>query len=134
LKHNRELLADMLKWQGKAYYLKQDERLSSVAAILETIEMIVTTKRAEGRKVQALFFDYLQRAPKAGNRGWDWSEQVVGQIKSVCERLQLFGFIFIQPTKGASKQTRDGEALTEASGQGVSDQQANLYFTLTPGF
>ena len=42
--------------------------------------------------------------------------------------------MFVQPNKSDSRKVRDGEQLTEASGQGVSDQQANLYFTLTPAF
>lgn len=127
-------MRDMLNWAGEMFYMRPDERLSSVQAVMEAIEMIVTVERAAGKNVRMLFFDYLQRAPKSGQRGWDWGEVVVGAIKTLCERLNLFGFVFIQPTKSASRSTRDGDSLNESSGQGVSDQQANLYLTLTPGF
>lgn len=128
-----DLLQNMLSWTGRPYFLKPDSRLDSMNAITDTIESIVESKRAKGRKVSTLFFDYLQRAPQARS-GWDSQEKVVSQIKSVCERLDLFGWVLVQPTKGDSKSTRDGAALTEASGQGISDQQANLYMTLTPAF
>lgn len=131
---NTEILRTINAWPGQAYYLRSDERLNSVSAILDTIRTITETKRKEGRNVKALFFDYLQRAPKNGYSGWDWSEGVVNAIKSLCEQLGLFGFIFIQPTKGDSKATRQGTELSEASGQGISDQQANLYITMTPVF
>jgi hypothetical protein len=127
-------LRNMLSWPGRTYYLTPDKRHNSMAAILDTIEAIVTVKRGAGRRVRTLFFDYLQRAPKVGVRGWDWQEMVVSQVKDLCERLELVGVVFIQPTKGESKKTRDGETLTEASGQGISDQQCNLYLTITPAF
>ncbi len=128
-------LRNMLAWPGRTYYLTADQRLASMSNILDAIEAVVTTKRAAGRRVRTLYFDYLQRAPKGGGiRGWDWQEMVVSQIKSLCERLELIGIVFIQPTKGESKKTRDGESLTEASGQGISDQQCNLYLTISPAF
>lgn len=127
-------LRNMLMWPGRTYFLTPDKRHNSMTAILETIEAIVACKRATGRRVRTLYFDYLQRAPKVGVRGWDWQEMVVSQIKDLCERLELIGVVFIQPTKNESKKTRDGETLSEASGQGISDQQCNLYLTITPAF
>lgn len=131
---NVKLMQGILNWPGSVYTLKSDKRLSTMKAILETAEQIVNLKRAAGRTVTSFFFDYIQRAPKADVRGWDSQEWVVSQIKEFCERCGLLGWVFLQPTKGASKSTRDGAALTEASGQGLSDQQANLYITMTPAF
>lgn len=125
---------DMANWPGRMAYLQPSKSLNSVTAIMDTVEECVTTYRAQGVKMSMLFFDYLQRAPKTGIRGWDWGEVVVGQIKELCERLHLFGFVFIQPKKTDSRNTRDGDTLNESSGQGVSDQQANLYLAMTPGF
>jgi len=134
LQRSKEIVKMIDAWPGRAYYLNPAAGLNDMTTVLQTFEDIVDKHRAEGRNVKGLFFDYLQRAPKGGQRGWDWSELVVGQIKSFCERKNLFGFIFIQPTKGASAATRDGAALTESAGQGISDQQSNLYITMTPHF
>ncbi len=128
------ILEGMTRWPGQAFYMNSHKSLNTMAAICEAIERLVIAKRAEGRNMRALFFDYLQRAPKDGKGSWDQPEIIAGQIKDLCERLQLFGFVFIQPTKGDSKAARDGNDLTEASGQGISDQQANLYITMTPEF
>jgi hypothetical protein len=126
----------MLKaYPGKMSYMKPDKRMDSMSALIDAFELRIEHQRANGRNPRVLFFDYLQRAPKMGGvKGWDNSELVVNEIKSLCERQRLFGFVFIQPTKSASRATRDGKELNESSGQGISDQQANLYLTLTPGF
>lgn len=119
-------------WAGRAHYVPPGE--FDLNQLLDGMEEQVIAKREAGRKVSALFFDYLQRAPKNGKRDWDWGEVVVGRIKGLCERQDLFGFVFVQPNKSDSRKVRDGEQLTEASGQGVSDQQANLYITITSVF
>lgn len=128
-------MLDMLNWPGIMCYMQPSERLNTLKAVLDTMEEAIVTKREAGHKMSMLFFDYLQRAPKSGGaRGWDWAETVVGEIKALCERQRLFGFVFVQPKKTDSRGTRDGEALNESSGQGVSDQQSNLYLAMTPGF
>lgn len=130
---SRQRLLNMLSWPGQAWYTPPGDW--SLTQLLDYFADTVEAKRKIGRKVRALFFDYLQRAPKGGGpRSWDWSEYVVTQLRQFSEGHNLFSFVFIQPTKGASKQTRDGDLLNEASGQGVSDQQCNLYLTLTPAF
>lgn len=125
-------LRKLQAWGGRAHYVEPG--VYDLNQLLDGIEQSIELKRAAGRDVKAFFFDYLQRAPKSGKRDWDWGEVVAGRVKNLCERLNLFGFLIIQPNKGDSKATRDGDALTEASGQGISDQQANLYITLTPAF
>lgn len=125
----------MKAFPGKMSYMKPDKRMDSMNALIDAFDARIEAQKAMGRKPRVLFFDYLQRAPKMGGvKGWDNSELVVNEIKSLCERQGLFGFVFIQPTKSASRATRDGKDLNESSGQGISDQQANLYLTLTPGF
>lgn len=125
---------DMANWPGRGYFLTPKANKLPLAEMLNTVRYIVGEKRAQGRKVIAFYFDYLQRANKGGRNQAFWSEEVIGEIKSLCEELQLIGFVMVQPKKGDSEEARDGETLTEASGQGLSDQQCNLYLTLTPKF
>ncbi len=135
LNDNIAKLAMLKAYPGKMSYCKPDKQIDSMNALIDAFELRIETQRAKGRNPRVLFFDYLQRAPKMGGvKGWDNAEMVVNEIKSLCERQRLFGFVFIQPTKSASRATRDGKDLNESSGQGISDQQANLYLTLTPGF
>lgn len=130
---SRKRLLNMMSWSGRAWHTPPGD--FTLTQLLDYFALTVEAKRKEGRKVRALFFDYLQRAPKGGGpRSWDWQEYVVTQLRQFSETYNLFSFVFVQPTKSASKQTRDGDLLNEASGQGVSDQQCNLYLTLTPAF
>ena len=130
---NRKIL-DMAGWHGRGYFLTPKANKLSLSDMLNTVRAIVTAKRSEGRKVVAFYFDYLQRANKGGRNQAFWSEEVIGEIKSLCEELQLIGFVMVQPKKSDSQDARDGDTLSEASGQGLSDQQCNLYLTLTPRF
>lgn len=126
------LLENILKWKGEAHYIQPGE--FDLNLLLEQIEIKIDCLREQNRQVSALFFDYLQRAPGGGRRDWGWGELVASRVKSLCERKSLFGFMFIQPRKSDSRGTRDGNELNESSGQGISDQQCNLYFTITPIF
>lgn len=130
---NREIL-NMANWPGRSYFMTAQANKLPLADMLNTVRYIVNLKRSEGRKVIGFFFDYLQRANKAGRQHAFWSEEVIGEIKSLCEELQLIGFVMIQPKKGDSEKARDDTALSEASGQGISDQQCNLYLAVTPKF
>lgn len=130
---NREIL-NMANWPGRAYFMTPAANKLSLSDMLNTVRYMVNLKRSEGRKVVAFYFDYLQRANKAGRQHAFWSEEVIGEIKALCEELELVGFVMIQPKKGDSEDARDGETLSEASGQGISDQQCNLYLAVTPRF
>lgn len=132
IEHSVEELRKIQRWAGRAHYVEPGTY--DLNQLLDGIEQSIEQKRTAGRDIKAFFFDYLQRAPKSGKRDWDWGEVVAGRVKNLCERLNLFGFLIVQPNKGDSKATRTGDTLTEASGQGISDQQANLYITLTPIF
>jgi len=126
---------ELLRMPGRAVYLNSDANRLPFAALLNTVRHIVDERRAQGRKVIAFFFDYLQRANRGGrSEGAFWSEEIVTAIKSLCEELQIVGIIMVQPKKNDSKSTRDGAELDESSGQGISDQQCNLYLALTPDF
>lgn len=127
-------ILDMAQWPGRGYFLTPKANKQSLSDLLSIVRYIVNEKRAQGRKVIAFYFDYLQRANKGGRQNAFWSEEVIGEIKSLCEELQLIGFVMVQPKKSDSEDARDGDTLSEASGQGLSDQQCNLYLTLTPKF
>lgn len=127
-------ILDMAQWPGRGYFLTPKANKLSLSEMLNTVRYIVGEKRAQGRKVIAFYFDYLQRANKGGRNQAFWSEEVISEIKALCEELQLIGFVMVQPKKSDSEDARDGESLSEASGQGLSDQQCNLYLTLTPKF
>lgn len=130
-----EIIERMKTWRGKSYQLKADPSLGNLTSMLSTIREIVIEKRDAGRTVTSLFVDYIQRVPKArGSNEWDRLESVVDCIKDLCEELSLLGYVIIQPRKSDSSDTRDGKTLTEASAQGLSDQRANLYITITPQF
>lgn len=135
LEQTLEIVQRLKTWQGKSYQLKADPRLGDLTSIINTIREIVVEKRDAGRNVTTLFVDYIQRLPKArGSNEWDRLEAVVDCVKDLCEELSLLGYIIIQPRKSDSSDTRDGKTLTEASAQGLSDQRANLYLTITPQF
>lgn len=127
-------ILDMGNWPGRGYFLTPKANKQPLSEMLNTVRYLVTEKRAQGRKVIAFYFDYLQRANKNGRNQAFWSEEVISEIKALCEELQLIGFVMVQPKKGDSEDAREGDTLTEASGQGLSDQQCNLYLTLTPKF
>lgn len=126
------ILQTMLKWRGLTHFV--DAGTYDLSQLLDATEAHIEALRTNGRNPKTLVFDYLQRAPKTGNQDWNWGERVVTAVKSLCERERLFGIVFIQPTKGDSRATRTGAALTEGSGQGISDQQANLYVAISPVF
>lgn len=130
---NREIL-NMANWAGRAYFMTPRANKLPLTQMLDTVRALVQDRRKQGRKVVAFFFDYLQRANKRGRDGAFWSEEVIGEIKSLCEELALVGFIMVQPKKSDSEDARDNVKLSEASGQGLSDQQCNLYLAIAPMF
>lgn len=134
LNHTLQIMAGMKTWTGQAYHLNANIATSNLNQIVDTIEKLVEDKRAAGRKVTNLFIDYLQRLPKGAGDSWDRLEMVSNVVKGICERQLLFGHIVIQPKKHDGKAARDGEALDHSGGQGISDQQANLFTTFTPKF
>jgi hypothetical protein len=127
-------IINMASWPGRSYFLTEKANRLSLSDMLATVEAIVDERRAAGRKVVAFFFDYLQRANKKGRGDTYWSEEVIAEIKRTCEAKQLIGFVMVQPRKDDSQGVRDGMELTEASGQGISDQQCNLYLAIHPIF
>lgn len=133
VKSNKAVL-DMANWPGRSYFLTARANRQPLAEMLNTVRALVLDRRAAGRKVVAFFFDYLQRANKGGRNNAFWSEEVIAEIKALCEELQLVGFVMVQPKKGDSQGVRDGETLDEASGQGISDQQCNLYLAISPKY
>ncbi len=128
------IIESMAAWKGKSAQFKQDLHFANMTQLTDEIEKIVEDKRAAGRNVTTLAFDYIQRAPKGGYGDWDRLEMAASAIKGVCERHSLFGYVLIQPRKNDSKAARDGLALTESGAQGISDQQANLFIAITPKF
>lgn len=133
VRSNKAVL-DMANWPGRSYFLTAKANLQPLSQMLDTVRALVRDRRAAGRKVVAFFFDYLQRANKSGRNNAFWSEEVIAEIKALCEELQLVGFVMVQPKKGDSEGVRDGDTLTEASGQGISDQQCNLYLAISPKY
>lgn len=125
---------DMLAWPGRAVFLTPEANKLPLPDMLAVVRNLVTERRAQGRKVVAFFFDYLQRARLQGRNHAVWSEVVIDEIKALCEELQMIGFVIVQPRKDDSQAARDGQELTEASGQGISDQQCNLYLAIQPIF
>ncbi len=125
----------MASWPGRAHYLTPAANALPLDQMLKVARLIVQRKRDEGRKVIAFYFDYLQRANKGGrSQGAFWSEEVISEIKSFCEDMSLIGHVMVQPKKTASEDVRTGDTLSEADGQGISDQQCNLYLSLNPMF
>lgn len=127
-------LYSMAAWPGKTYFLTSRVNRMDLTDMLNMVRALVNDRRKSGRKVVAFFFDYLQRARKSGRDGAFWSEAVIDEIKSLCEELQIIGYVIVQPRKDDSQATRDGKELSEASGQGISDQQCNLYLAIQPIF
>lgn len=134
LEDNYARLSNMLEWPGRMYWLTSEANKLSLTDMLTMCKMLVEERRAAGRKVTTFFFDYLQRARLSGRSNSIWSEEVIAEIKAFCEEMQLIGFVIVQPRKNDSQGTRDGDDLTEASGQGISDQQCNLYLAIQPIF
>lgn len=128
------IVADMLSWPGTAHWMTEKTNALELDALLDMMKAHVRQVRSEGRRVGAFFFDYLQRAKMRGRDSAFWSEEIVDKIKSACEEVSVVGFVLIQPKKGDSKATRDGEQLSQDSGQGISDQKCNLYLAVTPDF
>jgi hypothetical protein len=126
---------NMASWAGRAHYLSPAANRLPLTDMLNVARLIVQRKRDEGRKMIAFYFDYLQRANKGGrSQGAFWSEEVISEIKAFCEEMSLIGFVMVQPKKTASEDVRAGDSLSEADGQGISDQQCNLYISLNPMF
>lgn len=134
-KQSIQIVNSMLNWRGKAYFTTPLMNRMPLTQMLLSAGLFVDELRGKGRKVSAFFFDYLQRANKTGRDGAFWSEAVAGEIKAFCESKQLVGIVMIQPRKNDSEGVHTGsKQLTEASGQGISDQQCNLYLAVEPIF
>lgn len=127
-------LDEMAGWTGRIIYLDPLAKMD-MSLLFDTVRAVVAERRAAGRKVAALFFDYLQLARKfISSSNAFWAEEAVSYLKSLVVECQLIGWVLTQPRKADSARTRDGDVLTEAAAQSLSDQQFNLYLTLTPSF
>jgi hypothetical protein len=121
------------KWPGKAIYI--DSARASLDQILKTVERIVTERRAAGRKVSVLAFDYLQKARNPRGQGvWSELEDKANLIGQTCIDLNLVGIIASQVGKANSRSVRAGQVIDSNAGQSVSDHLPNLYLTLSPKF
>src|SRR5690606_13286225 len=89
-------LANMAAWPGKTYFLSRKANAMPLSDMLAVVRAIVLDRRAQGRKVVAFYFDYLQRARRQGRDGAFWSEAVIDEIKALCEELSLIGFVIVQ--------------------------------------
>lgn len=133
LEKTQEILRRMDTWQGKAHYIKENDL--PPLALVEAIKKKVHDERAAGRKISTLWLDYFQLWTNAGGDTDAMApERAMLHIKQLVNSLNLFGFVIVQPRKGDSEDTRDGEVLHHASAQGLSDQKCNLMLTLTPIF
>jgi len=125
-----QLIDRMQGWAGKTHTLNSTLENNNLTGILDTIEGIIADKRAIGRTVSQLGFDYIQRVP--GAAAWDKLELAVNAIKSLCERYQIVPWILVQPLKASGRNAHEGVKLGQADMQGLSDIQSNLMITLNP--
>ena len=132
IKRSILLLDDLMNMTGRMIFIPDVE--APIDDVLAIVKAITAVKRQEGRKVATLCWDYAQLAQLTGVRDWRWVEHIVGKIKTTCVAESLVGFVSSQVRKDDSEKTHDGKGLTQASAQGLSDAQFNLYLTLTPHF
>ena len=125
----------MQQWPGRAHYIQKMGM--PLSQLLASIRAMTAVLREDGRKVAVLMVDYFQllRAQARGRRdSATILEDIATDIKALCVDNRLVGFAASQPRKGDSEQTRAGQKLGHAGGQGLSDQQCKLYLTISAEF
>lgn len=128
-----KILERLTQYPGRTHYITENDL--PPAALMKRIQDKTIELRANGRRCRHLYIDYFQLWNNSGGKD-DWSgpEQAMNQLKMLVANLNMFGWIVLQPRKGDSEETREGEILHHASAQGISDQKCQLMITLTPVF
>ena len=131
---SEQMARTIAAWPGRAHYYQRSR--VPLKKLLADIRALTHMLRGDGRKPTLLITDYVQRLRTAMGDSANYAvlEDVITEIKGTCEELGLLGIVVTQVIKGDSRRAHEGKTLNQDSGQGVKDDQFNLYLTMTPEY
>lgn len=116
-------------WPGQGHFI--DTAAESLSYRLEAAGKKIEELRKSGRRVLLGYHDYAQKEPFKGDH-WAEVEYRLGQIWQFAADYGIFMIVVSQVTKATANRVQLGELLGAGAGQSLSDQKANVVWTLNP--
>lgn len=116
---------------GRLFYLKTAGM--SAEKLCAEVETVYDLEAAKGNPPRVVWVDYAQMLWLENNeQGRIWIETAINQIKDMCQRKKLVGFVSSQMKKSDAESAKQEGEFDAGMMQWLSDQQCNFLLMFAP--